>query len=422
MMRWNRLALGWIGCWAVCGCLLSGCGEDDKKSQTQTPVVNEDRPDPGAEAQAAVKKMIADLKQGRPSAIWDFLPPDYQADLNALLHQFADQMDAELWNDSIALFRKLARVLKAQKQYLGSAPTPGGVGRPRDDTPAAAGISDWGRFADVLEALASSDLSNLDRLKKADGGELLVTVGGKLIEQLQSLSKLSPSDEFRLNLNQLGELHVETAEVVDGDPVLNFQDDAGNSMRVIFSKHRGKWIPLELEADWLDRMGNARAWLAAKFNREAIAEQKPRLTALIRSVDRALDKMESAKTAAEFTSAGQQTTFALIALFAGISPPPPVEEPESASNDAKPIESRELATVIVTGMLTDAIVDGLRTKLMDATDAPDRAAGEFTGDDENCTFRIGPVADVSEFAKRLEFLSVTQVKPETRTIFAKLPM
>ena len=413
---------GWLLV-ALVAVSLPGCGDGGPPAGAPSPVASVSAPtNAGDASDASVKALIAGLKQGRPEAFWEFLPADFQEDLNGLIHLFAERMDPDLWDRTVSLFRKLAGVLKTQKRFLaaGGPAASQAIGRPKGTGPDAEptqGKADWAKLADMLETVLDSDLASLQRLKSADGGKLLATAGGKVIEQLKTLSRMSPDDDFAFSLERLAELQVSVVHATNEAATLKFEAPGDTPLIVKFARHKGKWIPEDLENEWPHRIGNARAWLATTLNPETFGEQKPRFLNMLGAADAALDKMAAAQTLPEFAVAGQQATFTLLSLFALLSGPPP--EAETPAVESQPVNSKELVTVIVSGMLDDDAQDSLRARIKGVADDPDRAAAEITGDDETSTFKVGPVADVEAFAKKLDFLDVVSVDAATRTITAK---
>jgi hypothetical protein len=399
----------------------SGCGDSGAPPAGSAPVASVSAPaDTGDAAQAAVTALTAGIQQGRLEAIWEFFPSDFQDDLNGLIHQFADKMDAELWDKSVALFRKLARVLKSQKQFLAAAePAPSrAIGRPKGtgkDTAPPQPIADWVKVADMLETVLAGDLASLERLKTADGGRLLATIGGDVFKQMRGLSRRSPDDDIAYHLARLGELHVSVVHAMHDAATLKFEAEGDTPLIARFVIHKGKWVPESMENDWHHHMGNARAWLSSALDTEAMGEVKPRYLAMLNAADSAIDRMAAAKTKEEFAVAGQQASVPLYAMLFGL---PPAADP--SDNEAQPVDSKEVVTVVVAGTLDEDAQDALRERIKAVTDDANRAAAEITGDDETSTFKIGPVADVEAFAKRLGFLEITGVDVGTRTITANL--
>ncbi len=384
---------------------------------------------PGDAADAAVTALIAGLKQGRPEAFWEFLPADFQDDLNGLLHQFAGRMDSELWEKTVSLFRKLAGGAQVSEAIPGGGRHPPSqsqaIGRPKGtgtEPGSAPATADWAKLADMLETVLDSDLASLERLKTADGGKLLATAGGKVIEQLKTLlAPVPPDDDFAFSLDRLGELQVSIVHTSSDAATLKFEAPEETPLVIKFVRHQGKWIPEDLENEWPHRIGNARAWLSRRtLNPESIAEQKA--TVIWRRWSRggrcgSIKRGFAAKSLQEFAVAGQHATLTLLSLFAVLSGPPQTEE--NSAGESQPIDSKEVVTVVVEGTLDEDAQDALRERIKAVADDTDRAAAEITGDDETSTFKVGPVTDVEAFAKRLDFLDVTGVNGTTRTITAK---
>ena len=67
-------------------------------------------------AEATFQQTLIAFQEGRFDDAFDFLPPSYQADVDQLLHSFAEKMDADLWSRSFDLLAKVAKVLKSKKK------------------------------------------------------------------------------------------------------------------------------------------------------------------------------------------------------------------------------------------------------------------------------------------------------------------
>ncbi|MGH7199112.1 MAG: hypothetical protein ACREJB_00800, partial [Planctomycetaceae bacterium] len=75
--------------------VLAGCGssesENDDDARKQPPAES------GPAADVAVRTAIAGLRNDRPEALWEFLPPSYRRDVNGVVRTFALHVDEELW-------------------------------------------------------------------------------------------------------------------------------------------------------------------------------------------------------------------------------------------------------------------------------------------------------------------------------------
>lgn len=351
------------------------------------------KPSPPDTADGAVRAIIEQLNQNHPEAVWDFLPASYQKDLNDLVHSFAEKMDPELWNRSVAAIHKVAGMLKSKKEFL--APEMNGV-------------------ADVLETLLATDLADLEKLKTLDGGKLLAETAGKLFALLRKTGHHPFGDDMGI-FNDVTVMLVHS----QGDSAtvaLEFEGDLPHEYELV--RIDGKWIPRVIAEGWIEQIGEARARLVL-LSPDNMAETKPQVLALFTALESALDDISAAETRADFQAALAQadTTMApfksLLAGWLGTAgatpsaPAPPSSEPI------------ELVTVVVKGMLDEDAQDQLREKLNSASDDPAGSESEMTGDDETTTIRLGPVSDVEAFAKRLEFLKIVEVDARRRIITAE---
>ncbi len=401
-------------------CLAAGCGKDDTSpagggatsdggSGTTGTVGLSKKRRTGDTADVAVETVLEGLKENRLDAFWDFLPASYQKDLNDLVHSFAGRMDAELWNKSVAVLRKFARLLKDKTEFLAAA-------RARQAPEADLGPfkAELVAIADLLETLLASDLADLEKLKTADGGKFLAGTGRKLLAQLRATGH----DPFADRLGLFSDMKV-TLDSTEGDSaLLTFEVPSATAAEREFVRVEGKWVPKDLADDWHHHIGQANAQLSL-LSPDNLQENKPQYLALLSALDAALERLAAARTEQQFTAAmgaAEETLKPFVPLVASLAGPSPEEEP--ADGDDAAVEAGELVTVIVKASLTDDAQDALRERLNAVTDDPARAVGEITGDDETTTIRVGPVKDVGAFAERLDFLKITNVDARTRVVTA----
>ncbi|MGE5191031.1 MAG: hypothetical protein ACM3U2_00925, partial [Deltaproteobacteria bacterium] len=197
--------------------------------------------------------LVEGLKQNRLDVFWDFLPASYQNDLNSLVHRFAERMDVELWNKSVDVLRKLARLLREKKEFLAAA-------RASKDPEAPPGPSaaELAAIAELLDTLLASDLADLGKLKSADGGQILAGTGSTLLGQLRSMGR----DPFADRLGIVADLKVTLVSFAGDSAKLAIQvPDAPSSDRE-FVRVEGKWIPKNLADNWYETIGQANARLS----------------------------------------------------------------------------------------------------------------------------------------------------------------
>jgi hypothetical protein len=394
----------------------AGCGKDDQPAAAGIEAAG------GAAAKrarvdtadAAVLAVVEGLKQNHPESFWDFLPASYQQDLNDLIHLFAERMDAELWDKSVGVLRKLANVLKSKKEFLISSARnqPGQV-------PAGPSSAELATIGELLETLLASELADLEQLKQADGRKFLESTGGKLLSQLRA----SGQDPFAGRLGLFSDLHFKLKETSADSATLTIEGPGEPANDREFVRVEGKWIPRDLRDEWIEKIGESKARLSL-LSPENLGGLKPQLLELLSAIDGVLDKLAAANSKSEFVAAMAQAEQALTpfkALVAGIvqsGPDEPVEE--ETSPESEPVNAGEIVTVVVKGTLTDDAQDVLRDKLSAAVGENARPYCDLTGDENATTFKVGPAGDVMAFAKRLNFLKVTSVDAKGRTIMAEL--
>ena len=361
----------------------------------------------------AVANVVFGLQDRHPEALWHFLPESYQNDVNDLIHQFAGRMDPELWSKTVAVLKKAVKVVKQQKEFV-IAMTARAPGAPPDASPDILGV------IQVIDFLLESELGDLQRLKKADAGEFLAVTGGRIMQQLQAVSKLIPSDPLALGFDDLSDLKVSVVSSEGDQAVLLIEAPGAEPRETEFVRVEGKWIPRNLAESWIDSIGQAKARLLL-VSPENLAQIKPQWLAMIKSIDGKLDDAADAKDQQQFSAALLELGFSaspLVGLIQSSLPAAPaMESPEQDIASDLPETTADLVTVVVRGKLDSAAQDMLVDRLKSATEE-EKAFAEFTGDDKLTSFKIGPVKDIDAFVERLTFLNVTKVDAASRTISA----
>lgn len=383
---------GWI-LLALLSCGLgTGC-KDEAPAGGQSPVEVAPAPHGPAEtADNAVLAVMEGLNQGHPEVLWDFLPESYQRDLNELVHLFARKMDAELWNKTVAVLRKLVVVLKTKKQFLAADLTP---------------------VANLLETLLAGEAADLEKLKAFDGRLFLAGTGARLIAQLR---KLLPNVNNMLDFKKVA-LVKSQGETATVEITTSFDTTEREFVRV-----EGKWVPKDLAEAWLDQIGNAQAVLSVRLSPDNLAEMKTQVLPLLAAVDGVLDHLAAARNQDDFQAGLKEADVQLVpfkALVAGWLMDSGSGPGASAVDEPARDEPIEFVTVVVTGMLNDDAQDALRARLNAVADDRDRAESEITADDETTTIKVGPVGDIEAFSQRLDFLKVTSIDAKARTITAE---
>ena len=133
---------------------------------------------------------IKALLDENPKLLWEMLPASYQKDLNGLVHQFAENMDAQIYDRSFRLLKQIATLVRNKKRLIVEMipAEAAGLASPEE---MERGLEDAAKF---LEAIVSSDIATIDSLKSMDLGTLFTQVGGELMKMMAASSKMQPND------------------------------------------------------------------------------------------------------------------------------------------------------------------------------------------------------------------------------------
>ncbi|MFN0054818.1 MAG: hypothetical protein ACKV0T_21820 [Planctomycetales bacterium] len=369
-------------------------------------------------ADAAILRVVEGLRRQDPEPLWHFLPASYQSDINGLIHQFAERMDPEVWEQTIVTLRKLARILKSQQALIQEALTPPGGTAPPGSS------SDWGSLAELLESLLASELGDLERLKTADGGKFLRVTGSQWLKLSPKAAQAAVKDPFSVRLDELEKMQVKLRST-DGDTaVVRIDVPGANPEEAAFVRVESKWIPKNLADGWYESIGEARARLSL-LSAENLEQLKPRLLTTLESLNKALDQMAVAKDVESLQSAALVAVLSLAPL-SELAQGVPLEgsvEPTASEQTAHalpPVGKSELITLLVLGPLEGSTQDEVVEQLTTAVGAGDRTVCEITGDDETTSIKLGPITDLEAFARQLDFMEIVQVDAGTRTITARI--
>ena len=267
------------------------------------------RPAPPAGASdtpdAAASALLKEIEAGNLGAVWDALPASYQSDVNDVVHTFAENMDAEMWNTGAAIGQKAARVLKEKKDFVITSLT-ANADIPVDQATIA---SNWDPVVDVLVTLFNSEIADLQKLKTIDVGQFLNGTGRSIASQLAALAKaaeeqgLSP-DQFpgvqvdEMPIPNLSKIKVTTLQQ-DGDTATIRVDDGEKVEDHQAVRVDGKWLPKEMVDQWPDAMAQAKLALTTKMP-ETLQQGKFLILPMMKQVEGVIDRLLAAETQEAF--------------------------------------------------------------------------------------------------------------------------
>ena len=233
-------------------------------------------------AEAAFQETLVAFQTGRIDNAFEFLPESYQADVESIVHLFAEKMDPELWSKCFELLTKVANVMKTNKSLILNL----------DILKQQAARIDsikphWDGIAAGIYDLATSEVADVENLKHCDMKRLLVSASGLL---------------NGMPLPKFGDVSVTTVTSDAETATLSYRESKNaESKEVEFVKVQGKWLPKSLANGWSAGIEGIKSRLASLPG--LIAVVKPQAMQQFEVVAGSLDKMQQAKTGEEFNGA-----------------------------------------------------------------------------------------------------------------------
>jgi hypothetical protein len=246
--------------------------------------------------EAAVTRVSEGLAQGRPQVLWEALPPSYRKDIDALVHEAAAKMDSELWDRSFDVVGKLGRVLETKREFI--------LGHPMlaQHVERDGGTEQrWEALVGVFDLLATSELSELDKVRKLDVGAFLAGTGASLMQRLSAASALAEGGQLDEWVPGMGTTRA-TLVSSEGDVATVRIERNGHAPEDhTLVRVEGQWVPRQLAEEWPTRMAEARERIAS-YSGERMQKNKPAVLAQLSMIDGALDGLLAASTADEFNA------------------------------------------------------------------------------------------------------------------------
>lgn len=268
---------------------------------------------------AAARALAASLEAGNVRAIWDAMPTRYQSDVNDLIHTFAANMDADVWRAGVSVLAKAVRVLKEKKEFILKQPalaqSPMGV---------AAAAENWDPMVGALETVATSELTNLEKLKTLEVGAFLDGTGKKVADQLAALAKAADDKKLSLTdfpgvpvqdmpLSGLAKAKFSTIKIEGDTATLRVEGEEKTEDHEVV-RIDGKWLPKKMVDGWQEGMQAAQTALT-KDMPDRLKKNKMQIILPIQMVQGVLDQLLAAQTQEAFDEVIKQ----VMATFA---PPP----------------------------------------------------------------------------------------------------
>ncbi len=281
-----------------------------------------------ATPEAAVTTFAQGMAADKPEVIWQALPDSYQKDVNDLIGTFAKGMDADLYNQSFNISKKLVQVLKTKKDLIITHPDLVRSGAPTQQL-----AQNWDTVVNLASVLVNSELSDLNKVKTLDVEKFLAGTGSQVMKGFQDVAKLIPNAKDADLKSEFTNIKVSQVKT-EGDTVTLKIESSKKTEEKVFKKVEGKWIPKEVADDWKQNVAKMKSDIE-KGLANTQSKNKDMIVSQLKMFDAMLDQMLAAKTADEFNS-----SVAPLMLMLGAAMQNAHKQPHSAPS-MEPVHSTE---------------------------------------------------------------------------------
>lgn len=244
---------------------------------------------------AAILQVRDNIIENKPGAVFEMLPPSYQADINGVVADAAKRMDEDVWNQGVGILQQVANILESKRDLILSTQAMSSLPDPEDLK------KNWNQGVSVLQAFVQSDFTNLKRLQQGEVGTLLSESGSKIMASVTDL--MASSEQAADAEAELDKIRNMTATVVsqDGDTAVVKVDTEGEEPEELeMVRVEGRWIPKDMADGFKEGIAEMRENLAGlDFSSEEGQQQKTMILAQMGGIKSMLDQLENAKTKEE---------------------------------------------------------------------------------------------------------------------------
>ncbi len=350
----------------------------------------------------AVQQTLQRLSAGDAAALWDFLPPSHQQQLNAAVRQFGNRVDPQSWRACVELARAVAAALNRHADWVTDLPE---VRRAleRSKVPPEQFAATWQVLTALVEQALASRWCEPERLQRFDGRAFLQE---QVTPLLQQLLRAAPDDN---PLARLAQTRVELLRRTGQTAVLQLTAPNQQPATHQFVQVDGRWVPASLTNQWPQ-------WLAAfqsRLNRLAQTLSQANRPAVLDAVEElrpTVARLAAAQSPAEFAAAWRELADQLRRLA------------EAKPSSGAPAQARRTprppVRLVVRARLTNAQlrrVDAWLERVVPDSEVLTDFGASVT------TFVIEGGPEPAELAKRVDFGRVTRVDEQKRTVEVQLP-
>ena len=200
-------------------------------------------------ADGTIKAVATQLADSHPEILWEALPASYRADINELTATFAQKMDPQLYDRTMAVMNRAVQVLQEKKEIILQSETMAMT--PGDAEEKAQAV---GSALAMAQTFLDSEITTLQGLGAVNWENFLATTGASLMQQVSAFQMeegTNPMDELRALQVETLESSAETAKVR-----ITAGDEEPEEVEMVRVEER--WVPAEMAEEWPDMMANAR--------------------------------------------------------------------------------------------------------------------------------------------------------------------
>ncbi len=243
----------------------------------------------GLTAKETVEFVFKQIRGKKLAPIVGLLPPKYLDDIDGIVHEFARNMDAEVWSKSVALLEKTFKVATVQRDGL--AEMVAGLGMPMqtEDVKKAIDV-----LAETWAMLKELGVTDLEKLKTFSVARFAAAGLPQIVAKLWAFADETQRAQLEAGMAVLATANVKvTGTEVDekwGEVVELEVSIAGEGEKGKMVKVDGKWVPLEMAEDWDDAMREARAGIAEMSTE--LPKAKTEILGVLAQVEATVDQVE----------------------------------------------------------------------------------------------------------------------------------
>jgi hypothetical protein len=260
-----------------------------------------------------VKSFAQAMTEKKPGQLWDMLPETYQADINAVVSTAASKSDPDMHNKGALIFAKLVNVLKNKKEYILALPMLQQI--PNVDPAKVA--ANYDTVVGILSTIQSSDLMNLDAMKKADVGKFLKGPGTTLASQLSTVIEAFGSEEAKTAIAAFNNIQTKVTKSDETGATLEVTFD-GETKPVELTKVGDRWVPAKMASEWPSTIAEAKA----NIEKADPAVNKLQVLGMMGAVSTILEQLEKAESQEQFN---QMLMSSIGPFIGGMGAPDPMD-------------------------------------------------------------------------------------------------